>query len=190
MGAFSLTSVWTWHWTKAEQMNARLFSSLLADMFPGMIPAHRCTGHTLIERIIFLTLGVICKSFCEEHNCSNHLRGDVFIKFLKIKQCWSRGYLYYPPSTFFWGNKWKTTAYSSMRLRPLKTKELGSVSRKTRSVLFLPSFILTPWQIVMCWSMSGGPLQRLVEIRGGPETAYRLSQPGEVHPKCPLYVLL
>lgn len=55
------------------------------DVFPWMIPVHRCTGHTLIERIIFLTFGVICKGFCEEHNCFDQLLGAVFINFLKYQ---------------------------------------------------------------------------------------------------------
>lgn len=82
---------------------------------------------------------------------------------------------------------------NSLQLHQAKTFEdqrVGFCRQKNKMCPFPPRFQSHPTTECHVRSMSGGPLQGLVKIRGGPRTAYRLSQPGEVHPKCPLDVLL
>lgn len=60
-----------------------MFSLTLVDTFTWTSLLCRCTDHTLIERIIFITFCAVCKAFCEKHNCFNQLLGLVFINFFK-----------------------------------------------------------------------------------------------------------
>lgn len=138
------------------------------DLFSWMIPVHRCTGHTLIERIIFLTFSVICKGFCEEQNCFNQLLGAVFINFWKKSNNAEQGmFVIPPPSHSLGGNQWNTTTYNSMRLRPLKTKELDSVNSNNKNVSSFPLFLSSPHDRLSVDSMSGGCLLGPEEPRTG-----------------------
>ena len=104
-------------------------------------------GHTLIERIIFLTFGVICKGFCEEQNCFNQLLGTVFINFWKNQTMPKQAMFVISPSfTFFKG---KSMEDNNLQLHEAKTFEdqrVGFCKQQQQKCILFPSiFILTPW---------------------------------------------
>lgn len=125
-----------------------LFSPTFMDLFSWMIPVHRCTGHTLIERIIFLTFNVICKGLCEEQNCFNQLLGTVFINFWKKNQTMLKQgmFVIFPFFTFFRG---KSVEDNNLQLHEAKTFEdqrVGFCKQQQQKCILFPSiFILTPW---------------------------------------------
>ena len=86
------------------------------------------------------------------------------------------------PSHSFGGNQWKTTTYSSMRLRPLKTKELGSVNSNNKNVSFFSLFLSSPHDRLSAYGVSGGRLLAFVEPRAGPSGAGALVLPDRLNP--------
>lgn len=162
-----------------------LFSLTLVDTFTWTSLLCRCTDHTLIERIIFITFCAVCKAFCEKHNCFNQLLGVVFINFFKSNNA---GSAYLRLSSKLHMNINKISACGSSAKENFVCKCSTSVKRK--NVLFLPPpcyFCPHPHNKSLMCSMSAWHLLGLAGTRADILQVHAFALPAISNPKFTLY---